>query len=36
MTQLTIVMYHYVRPIKGSAWPKIKGLELEGRGGPVL
>jgi peptidoglycan/xylan/chitin deacetylase (PgdA/CDA1 family) len=30
MTQLTIVMYHYVRPIKGSAWPKIKGLELEG------
>ena len=30
MTQLSIVMYHYVRPIKGSEWPNIKGLELEG------
>ena len=27
---LTIVMYHYVRPIKKSQYPKIKGLELEG------
>ena len=26
--QLTIVMYHYVRPIKNSKFPKIKGLEL--------
>lgn len=25
---LTIVMYHYVRPIKDSPWPRIKGLEL--------
>lgn len=25
-----IVMYHYVRPIKESHYPKIKGLELEG------
>ena len=23
-------MYHYVRPIKGSKYPNIKGLELEG------
>ncbi len=23
-------MYHYVRPIKGSRWPEIKGLELDG------
>lgn len=30
MTQLTIVMYHYVRPIKESEWPNIKGLELDG------
>ena len=27
---LTIVMYHYVREIKNSQFPKIKGLELEG------
>lgn len=26
---LTIVMYHYVRPIAGSRYPGIKGLELE-------
>jgi peptidoglycan/xylan/chitin deacetylase (PgdA/CDA1 family) len=26
---LTIVMYHYVRPIKHSAYPAIRGLELE-------
>ncbi len=25
-----IVMYHYVRPIKNSRYPQIKGLELEG------
>jgi peptidoglycan/xylan/chitin deacetylase (PgdA/CDA1 family) len=25
---LTIVTYHYVRPLKGSAYPQIKGLEL--------
>ena len=25
---LTIIMYHYVRPIAGSAYPGIKGLEL--------
>ena len=30
MTDLTIVMYHYVRPIIGSAFPGIKGLEIEG------
>ena len=29
MTNLTIVMYHYVRPIKGSKFPGIKGLELD-------
>jgi hypothetical protein len=23
-------MYHYVRPIKGSEYPGIKGLELNG------
>ena len=28
--QLTIVMYHYVRPIKNSKYPGIKGLEFEG------
>lgn len=28
--QLTIVMYHYVREIKNSKYPKIKGLELDG------
>lgn len=27
---LTIVMYHYVRPIKNSQWPKLKGLEIDG------
>ena len=27
---LTIVMYHYVRPIKGSKFPGIKGLEFDG------
>ena len=26
---INIVMYHYVRPIKGSNHPNIKGLELE-------
>jgi len=26
---LTIIMYHYVRPIKNSKFPNIKGLELE-------
>jgi len=26
--QLTIVTYHYVRPIKNSLFPKIKGLEF--------
>ena len=25
---LTVVMYHYVRPLVGSAFPDIKGLEL--------
>lgn len=30
MSQLTIVMYHYVRPIIGSQFPGIKGLELDG------
>lgn len=30
MSQLTIVMYHYVRPIRGSRHPNIKGLEFEG------
>ena len=30
MNELTIVMYHYVRPIVGSEFPAIKGLELEG------
>lgn len=30
MTDLTIIMYHYVRPIVGSKFPGIKGLELEG------
>jgi peptidoglycan/xylan/chitin deacetylase (PgdA/CDA1 family) len=30
ITQLTIVMYHYVRPIKNSKYPGIKGLEFEG------
>ena len=26
---VNIVMYHYVRPIKKSKYPNIKGLELE-------
>jgi peptidoglycan/xylan/chitin deacetylase (PgdA/CDA1 family) len=26
---LTVLTYHYVRPIASSAWPHIKGLELE-------
>lgn len=30
MNNLTIVMYHYVRPIKDSNYPNIKGLELDG------
>ena len=30
MSSLTIVMYHYVRKIKDSAYPLIKGLEFEG------
>ena len=29
MQNLTIVTYHYVRPIKKSSYPLIKGLELE-------
>ena len=29
MSELTIVMYHYVRPIVGSKFPGIKGLEIE-------
>lgn len=28
MSRLTIVMYHYVRPIADSRYPQIKGLEL--------
>ncbi len=28
MSVLTTVMYHYVRPIRGSRFPGIKGLEL--------
>ena len=27
---LTIVVYHYVREIKQSRYPSIKGLEIEG------
>jgi len=30
MNKLNIVMYHYVRPILESNFPRIKGLELEG------
>jgi peptidoglycan/xylan/chitin deacetylase (PgdA/CDA1 family) len=26
---LTVVTYHYIRPIANSAWPAIKGLEVE-------
>ena len=29
MNNLTIIMYHYVRPISISKFPNIKGLELE-------
>ena len=29
MSKLSIIMYHYVRPIRDSKYPKIKGLELE-------
>jgi len=29
MSNLTIIKYHYVRPISGSEFPNIKGLELE-------
>lgn len=29
MNQLSIVMYHYVRPIKDSSYPGIKGLEFD-------
>jgi peptidoglycan/xylan/chitin deacetylase (PgdA/CDA1 family) len=29
MNHLTIVMYHYVREIKGSRFPQINGLELK-------
>ncbi len=29
MQQLTIITYHYVRPIKNSNFPRIKGLEFE-------
>ena len=29
MSDLTIVMYHYVRPIANSKYPGIKGLELD-------
>ena len=28
--ELTVVMYHYVRPILESAYPEIKGLEVDG------
>ena len=28
-SELTIVMYHYVRPIAESNFPKLKGLELK-------
>ena len=30
MSALTIVMYHYVRPISKSEFKGIKGLEIEG------
>jgi len=30
MSNLTIIIYHYVREIKRSNYPKIKGLEIEG------
>lgn len=30
MSQVSIIMYHYVREIKSSKYPKIKGLEISG------
>ena len=30
MTKLTIIMYHYVRPIADSDTPNIRGLEIDG------
>ncbi len=30
MNSCKIIMYHYVRPIKQSSYPEIKGLEIEG------
>jgi len=30
VNDLTIVMYHYVRDIKRSKYPRIKGLEISG------
>ena len=29
MNKITIVTYHYVREIKKSEYPKLKGLEFE-------
>ena len=29
MNELSIIMYHYVRPLKDSKYPGIKGLELQ-------
>lgn len=29
MDNINIIMYHYIRKIKGSGYPKIKGLELQ-------
>ena len=28
--KINVIMYHYVRPIKNSKFPKIKGLEVSG------
>lgn len=30
MSNLSVVMYHYVRPLAGSLFPEIRGLELQG------
>ena len=30
MNELTIIMFHYVRPIQQSDFPRIKGLEFDG------
>ena len=30
MNECKIIMYHYVRPIKNSKYPNIRGLELDG------